>query len=246
MVAYGFTQVLSPAGIWSKCNIKQTNTEVRSPTGSRDDSGAKKRDDRLLMAMVVVRWLLPPPPSADPRIRICGWWGTAGEGRVFLPGLAGGRACVRWLDSGTAEGNRKTGRWLVGGDSGSAKTVFRWGTAALSLLWFLLFFFYFNIQASSFLSLYLHHWRTSRHCFSHRDSGVCVCVFSSNYSTLLKPAPLGSNRKYSQDFLSRSHALKQDTSAEPAHCLNWFHNCCRHFARVRVCFSSIRYQLPVE
>lgn len=108
------------------------------------------------------------------------------------------------------------------------------------------FFFYFNIQASSFLSLYLHHWRTSRHCFSHRDSGVCVCVFSSNYSTLLKPAPLGSNRKYSQDFLSRSHALKQDTSAEPAHCLNWFHNCCRHFARVRVCFSSIRYQLPVE
>lgn len=37
----------------------------------------------------------PSPPSADPRIRICGWWGTGGEGRVFLPGLAGGQACVR-------------------------------------------------------------------------------------------------------------------------------------------------------
>lgn len=71
---------------------KQTNTQVRSPTGSRDDSGAKKRDDRLLVA---VRGFLPPPPSADPRIRICGWWGTGGEGRVFLPGLAGGQACVR-------------------------------------------------------------------------------------------------------------------------------------------------------
>lgn len=35
----------------------------------------------------------------------------------------------------------------------------------------------------------------------------------SNQSTLFRLAPLGSNRKYSQDFLSLSQALKQDTSA---------------------------------
>lgn len=51
--------------------------------------------------------------------------------------------------------------------------------------------------------------------FSHRDSGVCFQL--TNHSALFKPAPLGSNRKYSQDFLSLLHALKQDTSAEPAH-----------------------------
>lgn len=38
----------------------------------------------------------------------------------------------------------------------------------------------------------------------------------SNQSTLFRPAPLGSNRKYSQDFLSLLQALKQDTSAGPA------------------------------
>lgn len=55
--------------------------------------------------------------------------------------------------------------------------------------------------------------------FSHRDAAVllCVCVQLTNHSALFKPAPLGSNRKYSQDFLSLLHALKQDTSAEPAH-----------------------------
>lgn len=49
----------------------------------------------------------------------------------------------------------------------------------------------------------------------------CMCFTNeeqlSNQSTLFKPAPLGSNRKYSQDFLSLSQALKQDTSAGPAH-----------------------------
>lgn len=112
-----------------------------------------------------------------------------------------------------------------------------------------LFFLNFNIQASCFFVAIPPSLEDESPLFFPQRlwcSGVCVCVFSSNYSTLLKPAPLGSNRKYSQDFLSRSHALKQDTSAEPAHCLNWFHNCCRHFAHVRVCFSSICYQLPVE
>lgn len=39
----------------------------------------------------------------------------------------------------------------------------------------------------------------------------------SNQSTLFRLAPLGSNRKYSQDFLSLSQELKQDTSAGPAY-----------------------------
>lgn len=51
-------------------------------------------------------------------------------------------------------------------------------------------------------------------------SSVCVCFINeeqlSNQSTLFSLAPLGSNRKYSQDFLSLSQALKQDTSARPA------------------------------
>lgn len=38
-----------------------------------------------------------------PWIRICGWWGTGAERRVFLPGLAEGQACVRWLGWGTVE-----------------------------------------------------------------------------------------------------------------------------------------------
>lgn len=72
--------------------------------------------------------------------------------------------------------------------------------------------------------------------FVHKESGVvcvcasvegvwcmCVCVCftneeqPSNQSTLFRLAPLGSNRKYSQDFLSLSQALKQDTSAGPAY-----------------------------
>lgn len=66
----------------------------------------------------------------------------------------------------------------------------------------------------------------------HKDTGVlcvcvclpeevCVCFINeeqlSNQSTLFRLAPLGSNRKYSQDFLSRLQALKQDTSARPVH-----------------------------
>lgn len=38
-----------------------------------------------------------------PWIRICGWWATGAERRGFLPGLAGGQACVRWLGWGTVE-----------------------------------------------------------------------------------------------------------------------------------------------
>lgn len=38
-----------------------------------------------------------------PWIRICGWWGTGAGRRVFLPGLAGGQGCVRWLGWGTVE-----------------------------------------------------------------------------------------------------------------------------------------------
>lgn len=60
--------------------------------------------------------------------------------------------------------------------------------------------------------------------FTHNESGimcVCVCFINeeqlSNQSTLFRLAPLGSNRKYSQDFLSLSQALKQDTSAGPAY-----------------------------
>lgn len=49
-----------------------------------------------------------------------------------------------------------------------------------------------------------------RACFTNEEQ-------LSNQSTLFKPAPLGSNRKYSQDFLSLSQALKQDTSAGPAY-----------------------------
>lgn len=38
-----------------------------------------------------------------PWIRTCGWRGTGARRREFLPGLAEGQACVRWLGWGTVE-----------------------------------------------------------------------------------------------------------------------------------------------
>lgn len=58
-------------------------------------------------------------------------------------------------------------------------------------------------------------------CMEGGVAYMCVCFTNeeqlSNQSTLFRLAPLGSNRKYSQDFLSLSQALKQDTSAGPAY-----------------------------
>ena len=104
------------------------------------------------------------------------------------------------------------------------------------------FFFFFSLYLFLFglCPLHLHNRRSSQQCLCTKNPvySVCVCVcvcvgvcgvvrcmyvrFSneeqlSNQSALFKPAPLGSNRKYSQDFLSSSQALKQDTSARPAH-----------------------------
>lgn len=159
-------------GVWlypsafTRWNLKQVQKEKEVTNGLTGRCCCWCGDGMKIFFLVAEAW-----------IRICGWWGTGGEGRVFLPGLAGGQACVRWLDWGTAEGNRNTGRWLVGGDSGSMKSLpVRNCSIVTSLVSVFFFFFILNIQACSFLSLYLHHRRTSRHCF---PTETLVCVFSS-------------------------------------------------------------------
>ncbi len=49
------------------------------------------------------RWVKMGGFFRRPWIRICGWWGTGAGRREFLPCLAGGQACVRWLGWGTVE-----------------------------------------------------------------------------------------------------------------------------------------------
>lgn len=121
------------------------------------------------------------------RIRICGWWVTGAERRVFLPGLAGGPACVCWLGWGTAEEDRVRG--LVS---------FRWGTAALSLLSFPVFSFSFYLFKPFIVLLPspFSNFAVAGVCiFSvHKDfkPGVCVpvevvsCVFCK-WGAALKP-----------------------------------------------------------
>lgn len=153
------------------------------------------------------------------------------------------------------------------------KAAFRWGTAALSLCWFPVFFFFvffFKVPLPFCLcSFCLHNSRRSQHYLCTQNTVWCVCASGggawcmrytneeqlANQSTLFKPAPLGSNRKYSQDFLSLLHALKQDTSAGPAYCVltsfttsvcyfanvkNMFHIC---FLPSQICNMKLRFDL---
>lgn len=170
----------------------------------------------------------------SPWIRICGWRGTGAGRRVFLPGLGGGQACVRWLGWGTVEGRERRGWELAGGCFlvRNCSIV----TALLSCFFFsFLFNFLFivplpfrlgNPKAPHQNEEFVYHlFKTLSTVLylcvpEEMVSSVRVCFINeeqlSNQSTLFSLAPLGSNRKYSQDFLSLSQALKQDTSARPA------------------------------
>lgn len=90
-----------------------------------------------------------------------------------------GRGTGMWPLIRLGNCGRKQKRWLAGGDGG-ALNPFPLQHCRFSGFRFFFFFLDFNTQACSFWSFYLHHRRTSRHCFPRTGSGVvvlCVCVF---------------------------------------------------------------------
>lgn len=138
---FGFNRFFSkPSGILKRLQVQQkiTTTQwVRSQTASR----RRERETVTRRTRGCWRWWrfwpedgrrfffsAPPHPHfpsssssssfhGKPWIRICGWWETEAGRRGFLPGLAGGQACVRWLGWGTAGGRER----------GSVRVCVWWG-----------------------------------------------------------------------------------------------------------------------